>query len=52
MTNNNETDFEELLKIVIIGDSGVGKTNYVYRFVEGEFCPIPYDPTVGFDFKS
>ena len=51
MTNNNETDFEELLKIVIIGDSGVGKTNYVYRFVEGEFSPI-HAPTVGFDFKS
>ena len=51
MTNNNETDFDELLKLVIIGDSGVGKTNFLYRFVEGEFCPV-YNITIGFDFKS
>ena len=51
MANNNDTDFEEFLKLVIIGDSGVGKTNFLYRFVEGEFCLFK-ENTVGFDFKS
>jgi len=49
--NDNSNDFEVLIKIVIIGDSGVGKSNYLYRFVEGRFCPI-HDATVGFDYKS
>ena len=49
--NNNDTDFDDILKLVIIGDSGVGKSNYLYRFVEGEFCPI-HEATVGFDYKS
>ena len=49
--NDNNNDFEVLIKIVIIGDSGVGKSNYLYRFVEGRFCPI-HDATVGFDYKS
>ena len=49
--NDNNNDFEVLIKIVIIGDSGVGKSNYLYRFVEGRFCPI-HEATVGFDYKS
>ena len=47
---NNDSDFDVLIKLVIIGDSGVGKSNYLLRFVEGEFCPI--ESTVGFDYKS
>ena len=49
--DNNDSDFDDILKLVIIGDSGVGKSNYLYRFVEGEFCPI-HEATVGFDYKS
>ena len=48
---NNDSEFDVLIKLVIIGDSGVGKSNYLYRFVEGEFCPI-HEATVGFDYKS
>ena len=48
---NNDAEFDVLIKLVIIGDSGVGKSNYLYRFVEGEFCPV-YESTVGFDYKS
>ena len=47
----NESYFDVLIKLVIIGDSGVGKSNYLYRFVEGEFCPV-HESTVGFDYKS
>ena len=48
---DNGSDFDEILKLVIIGDSGVGKSNYLYRFVEGEFCLV-HEATVGFDYKS
>ena len=47
---DNNSDFDVLIKLVIIGDSGVGKSNYLLRVVEGEFCPI--ESTVGFDYKS
>ena len=49
--DNNEADFDELIKLIIIGDTYVGKTNYLHRFVEGNFNTV-YEATVGFDFKS
>ena len=49
MTENG-SDYDVLVKLVIIGDSGVGKSNYLYRFVEGEFCPV-HEATIGFDYK-
>ncbi len=49
--NDSITDFEALIKLVIIGDMNVGKTNFLIRFIEEQFTPI-YQPTVGFDFKS
>ena len=48
---NIEADFETLIKIVIIGDSGVGKSNFLFKFVEGQFSPL-HVATVGFDYKS
>ena len=42
---------EELLsKIIIVGDTGVGKTNILIRFCENEFKPN-YIATIGVDFK-
>ena len=49
--SKNGSEFDVLLKVVIVGDSGVGKTNYLCRFVDGKFCPV-HEATVGFDFKS
>ena len=45
------SDFEFQIKMVIIGDSGVGKTNFIFQFTEGRFSPL-HVSTVGFDFKS
>ena len=46
-----ESDFEFQIKIIVIGDSSVGKTNFIFRFVENKFNPA-YVTTVGFDYKS
>ena len=48
---NVESDFETLLKLVIIGDSGVGKSNFLFKYVEGQFSEL-HVATVGFDYKS
>jgi small GTP-binding protein len=37
-------------KILIIGDSGVGKTNILYRFVDNQFFFNSLN-TLGVDFK-
>ena len=34
-----EANYEWLDKLLIIGDSGVGKTNILLRFCEGNFTP-------------
>jgi Ras-related protein Rab-8A len=39
-----------LLKVIIIGDSGVGKSNILMRFCENEF-KTSYVATIGVDFK-
>ncbi len=49
--NRNDSEFDILIKLIIIGDSGVGKSNYLYRFVEERFCPV-HEATIGFDYKS
>ena len=46
-----ESDFEFQIKIVIIGDSAVGKTNFIFRFTENRFSGI-HVTTVGFDYKT
>ena len=48
---NVESDFETLIKLVIIGDSGVGKSNFLFKFIEGQFSPL-HVATIGFDYKS
>ena len=48
MTKHNEHDF--LAKVIIIGDSGVGKTNLLTKFCDGVFKDS-YVATIGVDFK-
>ena len=49
--DDDEEDYEILIKLVILGDASVGKSNFLCRFVDGEFNPV-HVATVGFDFKS
>ena len=44
-------DYDELFKIILIGDSGVGKTNIISRFKSNEFN-ISTRATIGIDFVS
>lgn len=39
------------VKFIFIGDSGVGKTNIIYRYTKGEFLK-DYNPTIGVDFST
>lgn len=45
------SNFEFQIKLVIIGDSGVGKTNFIFKFTEDRFSTI-HVTTVGFDYKT
>ena len=46
-----DSDFEFPLKVIVIGDTCVGKTNFIFRFVENRFS-LNYASTVGFDYRS
>ncbi|XP_035688547.1 ras-related protein Rab-15-like isoform X1 [Branchiostoma floridae] len=42
--------YDMLLRVLLIGDSGVGKTCILYRFVEDDFT-MSHISTIGIDFK-
>ena len=46
-----QSSFDYFLKIVIVGDSGVGKSNFLLRFISGRYNSV-YQPTIGSDFHS
>ena len=45
-----EGKISSLFKVIVIGDSGVGKTNLITRFCENSFKDT-YVATIGVDFK-
>ena len=47
--DGRKADF--LVKVIIIGDSGVGKTNLILRFNDQSFKDN-YVATIGVDFKT
>lgn len=48
---NIASNYEQLVKILILGDSNVGKTNFLLRFTENNFMEN-HITTIGFDYKS
>ena len=49
--NQELTDFELNFKIIIIGDSGVGKSCLSLRATKNVFESL-YSPTIGFEFMT
>ncbi|CAM8941500.1 unnamed protein product [Rhodiola kirilowii] len=51
MANRQEEEYDYLFKIVLIGDSGVGKSNLLSRFTRNEFC-LESKSTIGVEFAT
>lgn len=50
MTTAN-IDYDYLLKFLVLGDSGVGKTCLLYQYTDGRFH-TQFISTVGIDFRE
>lgn len=48
---SKEDNYDYLFKIVLIGDSGVGKSNLLSRFTRGEFS-LESKSTIGVEFAT
>ncbi|XP_057315560.1 ras-related protein Rab-27A-like isoform X2 [Hydractinia symbiolongicarpus] len=44
-------DYDYLIKLLALGDSGVGKTTFLYRYTDGKFIE-EFISTVGIDFRE
>ncbi|KAK4366376.1 hypothetical protein RND71_014256 [Anisodus tanguticus] len=51
MGNRVDHEYDYLFKIVVIGDSGVGKSNILSRFTRNEFC-LESKSTIGVEFAT
>ena len=50
-TNRQDEEYDHLFKIVLIGDSGVGKSNLLSRFTKNEFN-LESKATIGVEFAT
>jgi small GTP-binding protein len=46
----DDQSFDYMFKLLIIGNSGVGKTSFLFRYCDSTFTGL-YQTTVGIDFK-
>ncbi|KAI3963080.1 hypothetical protein C5167_013420 [Papaver somniferum] len=51
MTRRVDEEYDYLFKVVLIGDSGVGKSNLLSRFTRNEFC-LESKSTIGVEFAT
>lgn len=51
MSEDDEYDYDKLYKIVLVGDSGVGKSNLLTRFTNDEFT-LESKSTIGVEFAT
>ncbi|KAJ8647408.1 hypothetical protein MRB53_000431 [Persea americana] len=51
MARRAEEEYDYLFKVVLIGDSGVGKSNLLSRFTRNEFC-LESKSTIGVEFAT
>lgn len=45
------SDYDYLLKFILVGDSGVGKSCLLFQFIEGKFNDS-IEPTIGIEFGT
>lgn len=46
-----DMDYDYLIKLLCVGDSGVGKTSFLYKYTDGVFH-TQFISTVGIDFRE
>lgn len=51
MAHKVDYEYDYLFKIVLIGDSGVGKSNILSRYTRNEFC-LDSKTTIGVEFAT
>lgn len=51
MSHKGDDEYDYLFKVVLIGDSGVGKSNLLSRFTRNEFC-LESKSTIGVEFAT
>ncbi|KAJ7562760.1 hypothetical protein O6H91_03G083400 [Diphasiastrum complanatum] len=51
MAHRPDDEYDYLFKVVLIGDSGVGKSNLLSRFTRNEFC-LETKSTIGVEFAT
>ncbi|KAM7349913.1 RAS oncogene family member Rab27 isoform 1-T4 [Cochliomyia hominivorax] len=51
MSLSNNIDYDYLMKFLALGDSGVGKTSFLYQYTDGQF-QSQFISTVGIDFRE
>ncbi|XP_057529194.1 ras-related protein RABA2a [Amaranthus tricolor] len=51
MARKPEEEYDYLFKVVLVGDSGVGKSNLLSRFTRNEFC-LESKSTIGVEFAT
>ena len=51
LSNERPSQSKRVYKVIVLGDSNVGKTCLTYRFCQGKF-PQKTDATVGVDFRE
>lgn len=49
--DNMSTEYDYLVKLLALGDSGVGKTSYLCQYTDGVF-QSRFVSTVGIDFRE
>ncbi|CAH6420994.1 Ras family GTPase [uncultured virus] len=50
--DRSDTDeYDEIVKIIVIGDSGVGKSSIVTAYCDN-ICPLSHSPTIGVEYRT